>query len=86
MIARTFENDTDKDGKLSMAEIANIDERGRQRVMDADENKDGFVDRAELTKSTEAFFKMIQERGGFGGGGGGPPGGGAPGGGPGAGQ
>jgi RND family efflux transporter MFP subunit len=85
MVARAFENDADKDGKLSMAEIANIDERGRQRVMDADENKDGFVDKAELTKSTEAFIKAIQERGGFGGGGG-PPGGGAPGGGPGGGQ
>lgn len=80
MVARAFENDTDKDGKLSMAEIANIDERGRQRTIDADENKDGFVTKEELTKSMEAFIKAIQERGGFGGGGGGPPGG-APGGG-----
>ncbi len=80
MVARALENDADKDGKLSMAEIANIDERGRQRTIDADENKDGFVDKAELTKSSEALIKMIQDRGGVGGGGG-PPGGG-----PGAGQ
>ncbi|MBC7855389.1 MAG: HlyD family efflux transporter periplasmic adaptor subunit [Pirellulaceae bacterium] len=81
MVARAFENDADKDGKLSMAEIANIDERGRQRTIDADENKDGFVDKDELTKSSEALIKQIQERGGFGGG---PPGGGpgGPGGGP----
>lgn len=79
MVARAFENDADKDGKLSMAEIANIDERGRQRTIDADENKDGFVTKEELTKSTEALIKTIQERGGFGGGGG--PSGGAPGGG-----
>ena len=84
MVARAFENDADKDGKLSMAEIANIDERGRQRTMDADENKDGFVDKDELTKSSEALIKQIQERGGFGGGG--PPGGGPSGGGPGGGQ
>lgn len=83
MVARAFENDADKDGKLSMAEIANIDERGRQRTIDADENKDGFVDKDELTKSSEALIKQIQERGGFGGG---PPGGGPPGGGPGGGQ
>ncbi|HEX5034685.1 MAG TPA: efflux RND transporter periplasmic adaptor subunit, partial [bacterium] len=79
MVASTFENDTDKDGKLSMAELAAVDERFRQRVIDADENKDGFVDRDELTKSTEAMFKRMQEQGGFGGG---PPGGGPPGGGP----
>ena len=85
MIASAFENDADKDGKLSMAEIGNMDERRRQRVIDSDENKDGFVDKDELTKSTEAFIKAMQERGGFGGGGG-PPGGGAPSGGPGAGQ
>ena len=78
MVARTFENDTDKDGKLSMAELGAIDERFRQRVIDADENKDGFVDKDELTKSTEAAMKAMQDRGGFGGGG-------APGGGPGAG-
>ena len=84
MVARAFENDADKDGKLSMAEIANIDERGRQRTIDADENKDGFVSKEEMTKSAEALIKMIQERGGFGAGG--PPGGGPPGGGPGGGQ
>lgn len=74
MVARTFENDADKDGKLSMAELGAIDERFRQRVIDADENKDGFVDKDELTKSTEAMMKAMQERGGAGGGG--PPGGG----------
>lgn len=84
MVARAMENDADKDGKLSMAEIANIDERGRQRTIDADENKDGFVDKDELTKSSEALIKQIQERGGFGGGG--PPGGGPASGGPGGGQ
>jgi hypothetical protein len=71
MVARTFENDADKDGKLSIAELGAIDERFRQRVIDADENKDGFVDKDELTKSTEAMMKAMQERGG-----GGPPGGG----------
>jgi Ca2+-binding EF-hand superfamily protein len=75
MVDRTFENDTDKDGKLSMAEMGAIDERFRQRIIDADENKDGFVDKAELTKTMQARA---------GSGGGGPPGAGP--GGPGGGQ
>ena len=75
MVARTFENDTDKDGKLSMAELGAIDERFRQRIIEADTNKDGFVDKDELMKSTEAMMKARQEQGG-GFGGGGPPGGG----------
>ena len=80
MIARTMENDADKDGKLSMAELEAIDERFRQRVVEADTNKDGFVDQEELTVSTNAMIKRMQE-GGFGGGGSGGPPGGGPGGG-----
>jgi HlyD family secretion protein len=82
MVAATLErNDTDKDGKLSMDEIANsgIPEQFRQGMIDADANKDGFVDRGELT-ARMAARRPRPEGGGPPGGGG--PGGGVPGGGP----
>jgi RND family efflux transporter MFP subunit len=75
-------DDADKDGKLSMAEIANsaIPEQFRQGMIDADANKDGFVDRAELTARMAA--RRPRPEGGGGGPPGGGPGGGVPGGGP----
>lgn len=80
MVARTMtEFDKDSDGKLSADEIAAMDERRRGRTLEADANKDGFVDRAELTTSTEAFMQRMREMRaaqGDGGGGGGIPGGG----------
>jgi hypothetical protein len=75
MFDRTMEQaDTDKDGKLSTAEIANVNERMRPRLEGADANKDGFLDRAELMPIMVATVKAIQERQASGGG----PGGGGP--------
>lgn len=71
--------DKDTDGKLSADEIGAMDERRRGRMLEADTNKDGFVDRAELTTSTAAFLQRMRER--MQSGEGGAPGGGAPGGG-----
>lgn len=75
MIANTLERfDTDKDGKLSAAEIAGMDERYRERYAGADTNGDGFVDRAEMMPVATAAVQRIKERqaqqggGGFGGG------------------
>ena len=41
--------ETDGDGKLSKAEIGNMDERMQSRIQAADANSDGDVTRAELT-------------------------------------
>lgn len=73
-------NDKDKDGKLSMAELEAIEvEFLRTRLMEADSNKDGFVDKTELDAWAAAAAKRRAEReasgggpGGFGGGPGGP--------------
>lgn len=71
--------DADKDGKLSSAEIAGLDERMRDRAQQSDANKDGSVDRSEL-------LAALKKRAAQGGGQGGPGGPGAGGfGGPGAG-
>lgn len=72
MFDRTMEADADKDGKLSMAEVANVNERMRPRLEGADANKDGFLDRAELMPIMAATVKRIQEM--QAGGGGGPTG------------
>ncbi len=82
-------SDADKDGKLSLTEIASIDERRRRGLEAADENKDGVLDDGELTLAAAQQFQQFQkmrEAGGGGGGGGrgrrgggegGPPNGGA---------
>jgi HlyD family secretion protein len=76
-------NDKDGDGKLSMAELGAIEnEFFRQRLMEADANKDGFVDKTEIDAWAAAAAKRRAEREAAGGAGGGGP----PGGGPGAGQ
>jgi multidrug efflux pump subunit AcrA (membrane-fusion protein) len=75
MMDRTMEADADKDGKLSLAEVANVSERMRPRLEGADANKDGFLDRTELMPIMAATVKRIQEmqaNGGGPGGGGGP--------------
>jgi len=81
MKERYLENDTDKDGKLSATEIASMDERRRQPLEAADQNKDGFLDDGELTLAAAAAFTKMRERmssegGGGGGGKGGRRGGG----------
>ncbi len=69
-------SDTDSDGKISKAE-ADGNEMMKRGFDDSDANKDGFVDKAEMT----AAMKKRMSQGGAGGGPGGAPGG--PGGGPG---
>lgn len=64
--------DTNSDGKIDAAEIANIDERSRDRVKQGDKNGDGEVSKEEMTKAMEAMMKRFQG----GGAGGGRPGGG----------
>jgi multidrug efflux pump subunit AcrA (membrane-fusion protein) len=62
MVDRAFEFDTDKDGKLSTAEVASVDdERMRTRLADADTNKDGFIERTELLPVMAAALKRMQE-------------------------
>jgi HlyD family secretion protein len=74
MLDRTLEQaDTDKDGRLSMAELANVNERLRAQLEGADKNNDGFLDRSEMMPVMVAAVKRIQERN-AGGGGGGPVG------------
>ena len=69
MFDRTMEQaDTDKDGKLSTDEIANVNERMRPRLEGADANKDGFLDRAELLPIMAATAKRLQEMQASGGG------------------
>jgi Ca2+-binding EF-hand superfamily protein len=62
MVDRAFEFDADKDGKLSAAEVANVDdERMRTRLADADTNKDGVIERTELLPVMAAALKRMQE-------------------------
>ncbi len=57
MVSRTMErSDTNGDGTLSAEEIDTIDERWRSGTQAADENGDGEVTRAELTKSMKERF------------------------------
>lgn len=74
MLERTLEADTDKDGKLSVAEIANVNERMRPRLEGADKNKDGFIDREELMPIMAASVQRMKEMQAQQGGGGGIPG------------
>ncbi len=78
--------DTDKDGKLTSAEMDKLDERMRDRAKQSDTNRDGTVDRVELVAAIKK--RAQQQGGGQRGGAGGPsgaaaggPGGGGPGGG-----
>jgi hypothetical protein len=61
MLERTLEADADKDGKLSVAEIANVNERMRPRLEGADKNSDGFVDREELLPIMAATVARMKE-------------------------
>lgn len=70
MLERTLEADADKDGKLSTAEIAGVNERMRPRLEGADKNSDGFVDREELLPIMAAAIARIKEMQAQGGGGG----------------
>jgi HlyD family secretion protein len=79
--------DTDGDGKISMAEVANLDERQKERAPTWDANSDGFIDKSEIIKVMNKIKQQISAAGtggpgGPGGGGGGPGGGGPGGGGP----
>lgn len=68
--------DTNSDGKIDTAEIANIDERSRDRVKQGDKNGDGEVSKDEMVKAMDSMMKRFQGGGGPGGGGRGGPGGG----------
>ena len=62
MVTRTFERvDTDGDGKLSAAEISQIDPERRGLVDAADADSDGTVTRAELMQAAQ---KRASEGGG----------------------
>jgi RND family efflux transporter MFP subunit len=71
MVQRSFDQfDADKDGSLSADEISGMDERRKPMVEGADEDGDGKVTKAELTKATQAFIQKMQQQGGGGAGGG----------------
>jgi multidrug efflux pump subunit AcrA (membrane-fusion protein) len=74
------ENDADKDGKISTAELASMDDRRKQMLEGADANGDGFMDRTEMTTAATAamarFRQQMEANGAGGGPGGGPPAGG----------
>jgi HlyD family secretion protein len=78
--------DTDKDEKLSTAEIEPMQEFVKPAYLAGDKNSDGFVDKAEITQILADFRKRMEEMKAKGGGGLGGPGGGAPGAPPGGGQ
>ena len=63
--------DTNSDGTIDAGEIANIEERARDRVKQGDQNGDGKVTKQEMAQAMDAMMKRFQ-----GGGGGGRPGGG----------
>jgi Ca2+-binding EF-hand superfamily protein len=77
MVDRTLETgDADKDGKISTAELASLDDRAKQMLESADANGDGFVDRAEMTTAATAAMARFRQQMEAAGGGGGPPAGG----------
>lgn len=63
------EYDSNGDEKLDADEINAIDERMRGFIKRADGNDDGEITKEELTESTKAMKKRMQQGGGFGGGG-----------------
>jgi HlyD family secretion protein len=76
------ENDADKDGKISLAELSTMDDRRKQMLDGADKNSDGFMDKGELLVAASTFAAQMRDRGGKGGQGGPGQGGGGQGGGP----
>ncbi|HZN33492.1 MAG TPA: HlyD family secretion protein [Pirellulaceae bacterium] len=72
MVDRALESDEDKDGKLSVAEIGKMDERGKRWLEGADSNSDGLLERREMLTAAAAFAQRMREAGGKRGGGG-PP-------------
>lgn len=79
LVDRAMESDADKDGKISTAEMATMDDRRKQMLAGADANADGFIDRAEVTTAVAAAMQRRSQAGGPGGpggGGGGPAAGG----------
>jgi Ca2+-binding EF-hand superfamily protein len=70
------ESDMDKDGKISSAELASMEDRRKQMLEGADANGDGFMDRAEMTTAATAAMARIRQQMEAAGGGGGPPAGG----------
>jgi len=61
VVAQYLRNDTNKDNKLSRDEIANLEARVQQRLLSADANGDGFLERRELL--TAANNTAQQSRG-----------------------
>ena len=59
--------DSNSDGKIDTAEIANIDERSRERVKGGDQNGDGEITKEEMVKAMNAMMKRFQSGGGPGG-------------------
>jgi HlyD family secretion protein len=77
MVDRALEaGDADKDGKISTAELAALDDRAKQMLTGADANADGFMDRAEMTTAASAAMARFRQQREAAGGGGGPPAGG----------
>lgn len=77
MVDRALESgDADKDGKISTAELASLDDRAKQMLTGADANADGFMDRAEMTTAASAAMARFRQQMEAAGGGGGPPAGG----------
>ncbi len=71
IVDRTMERyDANGDDKIDEDERAEVDERMRDRLADADSDGDGAISREELKSGMEAMFQRMQQGGGFGGGGG----------------
>jgi hypothetical protein len=63
MVKNTLDQfDTNQDGKLQVAEIAAMPADRGSRLLEADTNKDGDIDRAELTTAMNRVAQMMRER------------------------
>lgn len=61
VVAQYLRNDINKDNKLSRDEIANLEVRVQQRLLSADTNGDGFLERRELLTAADNIAQQSRE-------------------------